>query len=431
LKALIVDPDPAAAEVVRMVLEELGGQVVVVRTGAAALRVAREPGADFDLVVLELELPDMDGLVACRRLCMVLAGVPVVVCHKRDDDDAVVQAFGAGAHDVVHKPIRRTELGARLRAALGIRDERRRREAHDRRVVAWARQIEKSRRDLESTACTDPLTGIANRRHFDSLLCEEWRRAARDHVPFSLVFFDLDEFHVFNERYGHVSGDACLAKVARTMAHELRRASDVLARYGGEELVAVLPGTDVRGACIVAERMRARIEGLRLPHAGSRAGVVTMSAGVATRTPKIGLTAEVLLEGADAALFRAKREGRNRCCADGFDAGPVVGSTQPWPACPTVIVDPILAQRVPRFLDALRMELCALEVGEASVNSVLTCIRLYHESFGFNELADLATRVDEAAGRSDLAVLKAAVRDLAWYVDHVQVVYRRPALRAV
>jgi diguanylate cyclase (GGDEF)-like protein len=232
----------------------------------------------------------------------------------------LARAYDAGAHDFIAKPVRPLELTLRAKAALRLRAERVRRGEYEQRLVQWAHQLAKSKRDLESTVRVDPLTGVANRRHFDMLIRAEWRRAARDQTSLSVVFVDLDDFHAFNERYGHIGGDACLAKVADVLARSLRRASDVLARYGGEELVAILPDTDTNGACVVGERLRATIEELQIPHVGSRCSrVVTLSAGVATRLASMGSNPESLIAAADAALFRAKAEGRNCYRAETID----------------------------------------------------------------------------------------------------------------
>jgi diguanylate cyclase (GGDEF)-like protein len=436
VRALVVDPEESAA--VRDHLIASGcDDLVTASCGEAALCLARERAAGLDLVILDLDLPDVDGLAACRRIAAVLPGVPIIACSSRDDEPTIVGAFAAGAHDFVAKPFRFAELAVRVRAALRLREERCKRAQHEQRLVLWARQLEKTKRELESTVCIDQLTGIANRRHFDNLLRSEWRRAARDGTELSIVLFDLDDFHAFNDRYGHVGGDACLARVAQAMAYSLRRASDVLARYGGEELVAILPETDAVGACVVAERLRARVEQLQLPHAGSRcASVVTLSAGVASLRPAAGVAPDALVAAADVALYRAKRDGRNRCRADGVAAEGIVVSRMPWPICPVVIADPFLAQRVPKFLDALRINIepvvAAVRGGVlAPAISAGQDVRRTSEPLGFAALVELGTRIEDEARRGDRRAVVSTLGELAWYVEHVQVVYRRTVARVV
>jgi two-component system, chemotaxis family, response regulator WspR len=433
MSTLLVEADPVVRDALRQHLRANDHDVVTAGSGEAALCLVRDRAADFDLVILDLDLTDRDGYSVCRRISAVLPDVPIVTCSANPDEATVVAAFEAGAVDFVAKPFRPGELVVRTRSALRLREERRRRREHERRLVVWARQLEKSNRDLESTVCIDQLTGIANRRHFDNLLRAEWRRATRDHTELSLVLLDLDDFHAFNDRYGHVGGDACLARIAKALAHCLRRASDVLARYGGEELVAILPETDAVGACVVAERLRLCVEELAIPHAGSRCGsVVTLSAGVATLRPTANATPESLVSNADAALFRAKHDGRNRCRADAVQAEDVVVSRLPWPACPVEVAAPILVQRVPKLLDALRREVDparqALRAGEfARLTSVGQQVRRTSTQLGFDQLVDIGGQLATAADREDQPAATAALDELAWYLQHVQVVYRRPA----
>lgn len=202
-------------------------------------------------------------------------------------------------------------------ACAALRAARRDCTKREQRLRARVRELERSNDELTRIVCKDPLTGLANRRHFDEVLRTEWSRATRDEAPLSLVMLDLDYFHAMNERYGHLGGDGCLKHVAEAMARCLRRPSDVVARYGGEEFAALLPATNLSGACVVAERLRACVEQLQLPHKGSRcSSVVTLSAGVATITPAPGGGCDLLVAAADVALFRAKHRGRNRICAN-------------------------------------------------------------------------------------------------------------------
>ncbi len=167
---------------------------------------------------------------------------------------------------------------------------------------------------LAELAATDGLTGIANRRHFDDELVMEWRRAARSSKPLAVMLLDVDHFKRFNDLYGHPAGDDCLRSVASAIAATIRRPGDRAARYGGEEFAAILPSTDLAGARDVAERVRAAIQALAIRHEGSEAGVVTGSIGVAAVVPGAKAAPEIsaLLGTADAALYEAKREGRNR-----------------------------------------------------------------------------------------------------------------------
>lgn len=164
---------------------------------------------------------------------------------------------------------------------------------------------------LEQLATRDGLTGLANRRCFDDTLQAEWSRAMRQQQPLSLLMVDVDNFKAYNDANGHLGGDECLKRIATAVASEMR-ANDLVARYGGEEFAVILPNQSLKGAAIVAERIRARVEQLRLPNRFSRDGRITVSIGAATALASGEAEAFELVAIADAALYRAKHMGRNR-----------------------------------------------------------------------------------------------------------------------
>lgn len=182
-----------------------------------------------------------------------------------------------------------------------------------------------ARMALEQLATRDGLTGLANRRCFDTTLQAEWQRALRQQQPLSLLMVDVDNFKQYNDTYGHVRGDDCLQRIATAVASEMR-ANDLVARYGGEEFAVVLPNQSLKGAAIVAERIRCRVERLRLAgvgmpeggaggdgrHGAGSAQWVTVSIGAATALPAPEAEPSQLVATADAALYRAKHMGRNR-----------------------------------------------------------------------------------------------------------------------
>ena len=149
-----------------------------------------------------------------------------------------------------------------------------------------ARYQEAALLTVKSEAGLDGLTGLANRRTFDQVLAREWARAAREAAPLALAMIDVDHFKAYNDLYGHPGGDYCLSRVAAVLRETLNRPGDLLARYGGEEFAAVLPGTDLVGAAVVAEAMRAAVAALGLTHAGSpQHGRVTVSAATPRPDP--------------------------------------------------------------------------------------------------------------------------------------------------
>ena len=180
--------------------------------------------------------------------------------------------------------------------------------------------LELHNRSLRHLADSDALTGLANRRRFEEILASEHERARRSGLPFSLILVDVDHFKKFNDRYGHVAGDACLRRVAGAIATGPQRPTDLAARYGGEEFAVILPDTDRDGACAVADKIRLAVQSLGIAHADSAHGAVTISLGVHTCHPASDSNAAPLacIEAADGLLYQAKMDGRNcmAMCAD-------------------------------------------------------------------------------------------------------------------
>ena len=168
---------------------------------------------------------------------------------------------------------------------------------------------------LEQLSHQDSLTGIPNRRSFQRRFDTEWQRALRHQMPLSIGMLDVDYFKAYNDHYGHPAGDHCLEQIAAVLEASLGRSGDLVARYGGEEFVVLLPGLPAEGLGPIGEKLRSSVSALGLPHAqGGPEGIVTVSLGLATAVPQEGSTPKELLAVADALLYQAKSEGRNRLC---------------------------------------------------------------------------------------------------------------------
>lgn len=166
---------------------------------------------------------------------------------------------------------------------------------------------------LLQEALTDELTGIPNRRAFERHISTEWRRAIRDSSPISVAMIDIDFFKHYNDHYGHQQGDNCLKAVARCISSALRRPGDMASRYGGEEFVAVMPGTDSGKATKITASIQQKLKELSIPHENSTvSGIVTVSIGTATQIPTLASSPSMLVRDADYALYKAKNLGRNR-----------------------------------------------------------------------------------------------------------------------
>lgn len=420
----------ASTDLVRDALVD-AGCTDVTRVSSVEQGLAHVTRMQAAVLVLDLLEPlPFDGY---RRILARARGVPVLVIVP---EARMQTAFDAGVDDCVARPVRRVELVARTRAAIRLRIERKRRRKRDRRLSLEVRTLQREKHDLERIVCVDSLTGIANRRHALTLLEAEWKRSAREATPLSLIIVDLDHFHAFNEAYGHPGGDACLRKVTAEMVMCLRRPSDFLGRYGGEEFIAVLANTDAAGARIVAERLRAAVEALAVPHdASTCAKVATISVGFASALPVPDATHDALVAAADNALLVAKASGRNRVSGDAPpEQAQPRPSSQPFRRFPPVVADPWFANRIPQFLAATRGDLVATrDACEAGgfdrIRATARRIKGSAIDHGIDTIAQLANVLLRAARRDDRASITRVVDELEQYVEHVQVMYRRPLER--
>lgn len=251
-----------------------------------------------DLILLDISMPGMDGYQTCRELRQRddTQDIPVIFVTGLDEEEDETQGFALGAVDYITKPIKPGVVCAR---------------------VALHLQLKTNRDQLALTANTDILTGIPNRRHFETTMPNEWNRALRYNKPLCLIMIDVDYFKQYNDLYGHAAGDDCLKAVAKTVDGTLRRASDMAARLGGEEFVCLLSEMTKERAINLAEQILSDIRELGIAHAGSAvADHVTVSLGLASLDVSRDKNWQALLEMADQALYRAKHQGRNRLVAD-------------------------------------------------------------------------------------------------------------------
>lgn len=205
--------------------------------------------------------------------------------------------------------IRREKEAAQQRLVENLRTS----EANlEERVAERTQALQILNQRLEALSTTDGLTGIANRRHFDKLLANEWLRCTRLAQPIALGMVDIDWFKKYNDCYGHQAGDECLRNFSRILSATICRSGDMVARYGGEEFIFFAPGTDAEGALNMANKVCEELQAMALPHAFSTFGIVTASIGVAVMVPREGQEPAVLIQAADASLYLAKTQGRNR-----------------------------------------------------------------------------------------------------------------------
>ncbi len=281
----------------------------------------KEPNK-VDLILMDINMPGLSGVEVCRQIKTIerFRDIPIVMVTAEDTDAGLQPAFEAGAVDYIKKPVSEVELVVRVGSVLKLKHEMDERKNREQELLNITGLLEDSNQKLQQVnvilnrlSRIDGLTGIANRRHFDDLFCQEWKRAGRLSKPISLLLVDIDFFKNFNDTYGHQLGDECLKQVAGALSRALKRPCDVIARYGGEEFVAFLPETDEKGAIMVAETMQVNMADANIPHRNSPVSdKVTVSIGVSTAVPATNLLPGTLIADADKALYQAKQEGRNR-----------------------------------------------------------------------------------------------------------------------
>lgn len=296
-KILIVDDQPLIIRVLYELFKD-DHEIFMCTSGLEAIEKCKviKP----DLVLLDLVMPEMDGYEVCKSLKSDedLADIPIIFVTANFDQQDEVKGFEVGAVDFIRKPVNPVITRARVNTHIRLK-----------------RQSDL----LKSMALVDGLTGIANRRHFESTIQIDWLQCARELTPLSLLLIDIDHFKLFNDAYGHLAGDSCLQKVAKALSNTLHRPYDLAARYGGEEFAFILPKTDLQGAVYLAKAAAINIQQLAIPHTQSSAGIVTMSIGVATTIPHHKISPDVLINQADNMLYEAKENGRNQFVSIQFE----------------------------------------------------------------------------------------------------------------
>jgi two-component system chemotaxis family response regulator WspR len=318
---LLVDDQAMVAEAIRRMLAD-ESDIVFHYCQHPTLAIAKANEIRPTIILQDLVMPDVDGytLLKFYRGNPATSGTPVIILSSREDPKDKSQAFENGANDYLVKLPDKIELIARIRAhSKAYLLQLQRDEVYlamqklQEQLTESNRKLEENNTILQRLSTMDGLTGIANRRHFDTTLQVEWKMAIRRNSALALIMIDIDYFKKFNDGYGHQGGDDCLKEVAQILHNSVHRTGDFIARYGGEEFVAILPNTDAKGAAVLAEQMRANIEAKHITHAySSVADHVSISLGVAAIMPGSSTSPEMLIAHADGALYKAKETGRNR-----------------------------------------------------------------------------------------------------------------------
>lgn len=289
---LVVDDEPLNIKVLSQALSPWY-RVKAATQGQEALKIAASDDPP-DLILLDVAMPGMSGYQVCDQLKSnhQTKDIPVIFITAKNSNEDEAYGLELGAVDYISKPFSLPIVMARIRNQMLL----------------------KIKTDmLEQLVSIDSLTELSNRRRFDEVLDQEWRRSVRNNVPLSVIMIDVDFFKLLNDSIGHAAGDACLKQIAQILKSTTRRSSDTVARYGGEEFSAILPGIAHKDALQLAENMRLNVEQHHIPHPKSPLGpAVSVSLGVATTLPDNNNSPNHLLAQADDMLYQAKTSGRNQ-----------------------------------------------------------------------------------------------------------------------
>jgi diguanylate cyclase (GGDEF)-like protein len=297
MKILIAEDEPAYRHLLEEILIKWGYEVVVAKDGNEAYQILLTDNAP-KLAILDWKMPGLEGIDVCQKIRKAAGDfytyIILLTSQQRDED--LVIGMEAGADDYIIKPFKHNELKVRLRAG--------------RRIIELQNELLAAREILHAKATHDSLTGMLNHEEILGILDKELARSERDGVCVSIIMADIDHFKKINDSYGHLAGDAVLRIIAQKM-HSMARAYDSIGRYGGEEFLVILPDCCMECATAFAERLCSFISSDQID---TPEGLipVTFSLGVATSVGGKRMGENFLVRAADAALYKAKENGRNR-----------------------------------------------------------------------------------------------------------------------
>ena len=287
---MIVDDSIVQASQLKSILDS-EYDITIAQTAEEGLRRASDES--YSLILLDVVMPGMDGFTLLKKLQeeIVTQSVPVILITSLSDVEHEQYGLILGAVDYITKPFNAMIVKARVNTHV---------------------KLYNYRRQVEHQSMTDQLTGIANRRRYDRYSEVKWQEATRLQTPFSVCIFDIDNFKMYNDTFGHPAGDKVIAAVAKTAAARLNRSTDFVARYGGEEFVSIILGDRAEKIFAHLQKIRQAVEDLHIPHSSLVSEWVTISVGGVTVVPTAENPCSVYLKIADTMLYDAKRHGRNQ-----------------------------------------------------------------------------------------------------------------------
>jgi diguanylate cyclase (GGDEF)-like protein len=222
-----------------------------------------------------------------------------------------------GGFDYITKPFKAVEVLARVQNQLKIRHLQQELESRNIYLENLVQKLKEANDKLDKASRIDPLLKIGNRLHFNDCFEREWQRAIREKHPLGLILCDVDYFKKYNDTYGHLQGDRCLYQVAQGLKTAVKRSTDLVCRYGGEEFAIILPHTDNQGGEPICQRIIEQFQQLKIPHLSSSvSSYISVSVGFASIIPQRNVSSDILISLSDNALYKAKEKGRNRFFLD-------------------------------------------------------------------------------------------------------------------
>jgi len=285
-------------------IKQSGHDVIQARDGKEALLLYLSENPD--MVLLDVEMPELNGFEVAKNIRAYSADkwIPIIFLTGYKDDDHLAQGINAGGDDYLTKPISNLVLNAKLKAMQRIFEIQN-------KLFATAKELSETNRKLEHCVITDALTGSYNRLYLDDITKREWYRGMRNKSELSVLIIDVDNFKILNDSNGHLIGDQCLIELAKIIKLCLKRAADVLCRFGGDEFVVVLPDTPTVEAMKIAETIKKNIEQFSTQFNPEVPVTISASIGCASCIPNHEISLYDFLDFADKALYAAKHAGRN------------------------------------------------------------------------------------------------------------------------
>lgn len=304
MKILVVDTDKLTRMIVEQCVTVMGHAIHHAETGEEGLAFAKENS--LDLILMNDSMSDVDGLVATKAIRAFYKEdwLPIIFLTTKSDVEFYENGMLVGADGYLQKPINPSYLQLQIIAMERI--------SIMRRKLLGQKSLIKANQYLSKLVMVDHLTGLANRRHFEETINREFNQAKRDKTSLSIVMCDIDYFKVYNDKYGHQAGDICLRNVGEAIEETLTRPADLVCRYGGEEFIVILPRTESAGALKMAEKIKRSVASKNIALMESKSGGrVTLSMGIASSQGQYK-NIEDFVKAADDALYKAKKNGRNR-----------------------------------------------------------------------------------------------------------------------